>query len=144
MLAFQIFKIIAPYIILSIATALLNHFLHLPPFSLLLVALSLTDGECFSYERQVLATYPSAAGMTISFFFTVRDTGKFDRKLPLSMTFIVESLRFLVGDWTVYHLFLHNFTFAVMVDGHMCRWRVFVVRYYHDSGHFSKGALMGG
>ena len=26
------------------ASALLNHFLHLPPFSLLLVALTLTDG----------------------------------------------------------------------------------------------------
>lgn len=33
-----------PYVILSVASALLNHFLHLPPFSLLLVALTLTDG----------------------------------------------------------------------------------------------------
>ncbi|KAG6820926.1 hypothetical protein H0H93_009700 [Arthromyces matolae] len=43
MAALLTFKIVAPYIILAIAFALLNDFLHLPPFSLLLVALTLTD-----------------------------------------------------------------------------------------------------
>ncbi|KAF9459158.1 Phosphatidylinositolglycan class N-domain-containing protein [Collybia nuda] len=57
MAALLIFKIVAPYIILSVASALLNDFLRLPPFSLLLVALSLTDG------------------MTLTFFFNVKDTG---------------------------------------------------------------------
>lgn len=57
MAALLIFKIVVPYVILSVASALLNHFLHLPPFSLLLVALTLTDG------------------MTLTFFFNVRDTG---------------------------------------------------------------------
>ncbi|KAF8076905.1 Phosphatidylinositolglycan class N-domain-containing protein [Lyophyllum atratum] len=59
MAALLIFKIVAPYIILAVASALLNDFLHLPPFSLLLVALTLTDG------------------MTITFFFNVRDTGMY-------------------------------------------------------------------
>ncbi|KAF8885809.1 Phosphatidylinositolglycan class N-domain-containing protein [Infundibulicybe gibba] len=57
MAALLIFKIIAPYIILSVAFAILNHRLHLPPFSLFLVALALTDG------------------MTLTFFFNVSDTG---------------------------------------------------------------------
>ncbi|KAJ7242589.1 Phosphatidylinositolglycan class N-domain-containing protein [Mycena haematopus] len=52
-----VFKIIAPYIILSVTFAALNDALHLPPFSLFLVALTLTDG------------------MTLTFFFNVTDTG---------------------------------------------------------------------
>ncbi|RDB20194.1 GPI ethanolamine phosphate transferase 1 [Hypsizygus marmoreus] len=68
MAALLIFKIVAPYIILSVASALLNDFLHLPPFSLLLVALTLTDG------------------MTITFFFNVRDTGSW-LEIGQSITF---------------------------------------------------------
>lgn len=41
----QIFKIVAPYVILAVLFAHLNHRLGLPPFSLFLVALTLTDGE---------------------------------------------------------------------------------------------------
>ena len=40
----QLFKILAPYAILAVCFALLNALLHLPPFSLFLVALTLTDG----------------------------------------------------------------------------------------------------
>jgi phosphatidylinositol glycan class N len=43
----QIFKIVAPYVILSAVFATLNAKLHLPPFSLFLVALTLTDGGLF-------------------------------------------------------------------------------------------------
>ncbi|GLB34289.1 putative phosphatidylinositolglycan class N (PIG-N) [Lyophyllum shimeji] len=68
MAALLIFKIVAPYIILAVASALLNDFLHLPPFSLLLVALTLTDG------------------MTIMFFFNVRDTGSW-LEIGQSITF---------------------------------------------------------
>ncbi|KAF8345663.1 Phosphatidylinositolglycan class N-domain-containing protein [Amanita rubescens] len=57
MTALLIFKIIVPYIILSVTFAVLNSTLQLPPFSLLLVALTLTDG------------------MTLTFFFQVQDTG---------------------------------------------------------------------
>ncbi|KAJ7606827.1 Phosphatidylinositolglycan class N-domain-containing protein [Roridomyces roridus] len=57
MAALLVFKIIAPYIILSVIFAALNDALHLPPFSLFLVALTLTDG------------------MTLTFFFNVTDTG---------------------------------------------------------------------
>ncbi|KAJ6541822.1 Phosphatidylinositolglycan class N-domain-containing protein [Mycena capillaripes] len=52
-----VFKIVAPYIILSVTFATLNDALHLPPFSLFLVALTLADG------------------MTLTFFFNVTDTG---------------------------------------------------------------------
>ncbi|KAF9221780.1 PigN-domain-containing protein [Gyrodon lividus] len=57
MAALLIFKIVAPYVILSAAFATLNARLHLPPFSLFLVALTLTDG------------------MTMTFFLNVTDTG---------------------------------------------------------------------
>ncbi|KAI6002424.1 Phosphatidylinositolglycan class N-domain-containing protein [Pisolithus orientalis] len=57
MAALLIFKIVCPYVILSVAFATLNARLHLPPFSLFLVALTLTDG------------------MTMTFFLNVTDTG---------------------------------------------------------------------
>ncbi|KAK7063739.1 PigN domain-containing protein [Favolaschia claudopus] len=52
-----VFKIIVPYIMLAVAIATLNDALDLPPFSVFLVALTLTDG------------------MTLSFFYNVTDTG---------------------------------------------------------------------
>ncbi|KZT25011.1 PigN-domain-containing protein [Neolentinus lepideus HHB14362 ss-1] len=57
MAALLVFKIVAPYVMLSAAFATLNARLRLPPFSLFLVALTLTDG------------------MTMTFFFLVTDTG---------------------------------------------------------------------
>ena len=41
----QMFKIVAPFVILASVFATLNARLRLPPFSLFLVALTLTDGE---------------------------------------------------------------------------------------------------
>lgn len=41
----QVFKIVAPFVILASVFATLNARLHLPPFSLFLIALTLTDGE---------------------------------------------------------------------------------------------------
>ncbi|KIP05711.1 hypothetical protein PHLGIDRAFT_30805 [Phlebiopsis gigantea 11061_1 CR5-6] len=52
-----IFKIVAPYVMLSVLFADLNHRLGLPPLSLFTVAVTLTDV------------------MTITFFFNVSDTG---------------------------------------------------------------------
>ncbi|KAJ3517601.1 hypothetical protein NLJ89_g404 [Agrocybe chaxingu] len=63
-----LFKIIAPYIILAVSFAVLNDALRLPPFSLLLVALTLTDG------------------MTLAFFFQVQDTGSW-LEIGQSITF---------------------------------------------------------
>ncbi|KIM53349.1 hypothetical protein SCLCIDRAFT_1158169 [Scleroderma citrinum Foug A] len=57
MAALLIFKIVCPYVILSAVFATLNARLDLPPFSLFLVALTLTDG------------------MTMTFFLNVTDTG---------------------------------------------------------------------
>ena len=48
-LRLQIFKIIAPYVILSVAFAAVNYSMVLPPFSLFLVAVMLTDGKCMRH-----------------------------------------------------------------------------------------------
>ncbi|TFY65328.1 hypothetical protein EVJ58_g2055 [Rhodofomes roseus] len=72
-----IFKIIAPYIILAMCLNLLNTRLHLPPFSLFLVALTLTDV------------------MTMTFFFNVTDTGSW-LEIGQSITFFVISSLLLV------------------------------------------------
>ena len=45
----KVFKIVAPYVMLSVTFAVLNDALHLPPFSLLLVALTITDGKSLSF-----------------------------------------------------------------------------------------------
>ncbi|TBU53845.1 alkaline phosphatase-like protein [Dichomitus squalens] len=57
MAALLMFKIVSPYIILAVTFSILNARLDLPPFSLFLVALTLTDI------------------MTITFFLNVTDTG---------------------------------------------------------------------
>ncbi|KAI0084356.1 Phosphatidylinositolglycan class N-domain-containing protein [Irpex rosettiformis] len=57
MAALLIFKIVAPYVMLSVFFARLNARLALPPFSLFLIALTITDV------------------MTMTFFFKVTDTG---------------------------------------------------------------------
>ncbi|KAI0724812.1 alkaline phosphatase-like protein [Fomitopsis betulina] len=72
-----IFKIISPYIILAMCLHLLNRRLHLPPFSLFLVAVTLTDV------------------MTMTFFFNVTDTGSW-LEIGQSITFFVISSLLLV------------------------------------------------
>ncbi|ESK98030.1 gpi ethanolamine phosphate transferase 1 [Moniliophthora roreri MCA 2997] len=70
-------KITAPYVMLSLAIASVTNSLKLPPFSLFLVALMLTDG------------------MTLTFFFNVRDTGSW---LEIGQTisfFVITSLLLL-------------------------------------------------
>ncbi|KAJ3931272.1 MAG: Phosphatidylinositolglycan class N-domain-containing protein [Lentinula lateritia] len=81
-------KIITPYVILAIATAAVTHSLGLPPFSLFLVALCVTDG------------------MTLIFFFNVTDAGSW---LEIGQTisfFVITSLLTLwsggicvLGEW---------------------------------------------
>ncbi|KAK0203761.1 Phosphatidylinositolglycan class N-domain-containing protein [Desarmillaria ectypa] len=74
MSALLLFKIVAPYIILSVVFATLTYQLHLPPFALFLNALMITDG------------------MTVIFFFNVTDTGSW---LEIGQTisfFVVASL----------------------------------------------------
>ncbi|PBK89805.1 WD40 repeat-like protein [Armillaria gallica] len=76
-----LFKIIAPYIILSVIFATLTYQLHLPRFALFLNALMITDVQ--------LKRDP---GMTVMFFFNVTDTGSW---LEIGQTisfFVVASL----------------------------------------------------
>jgi len=68
MASLLMFKIIVPYIMISVTFSVLNSTLQLPPFSLLLVALTLTDG------------------MTLTFFFRVQDTGSW-LEIGQSITF---------------------------------------------------------
>ena len=72
----QIFKILAPYAMLAICFALLNTRLRLPPFSLFLVALTITDGAHASVHRDTAhELIRSLAVMTMTFFLNVTDTG---------------------------------------------------------------------
>jgi len=68
MASLLVFKIVAPFAILSASFAALNARLGLPPFSLFLVALTLTDI------------------MTMTFFFNVTDTGSW-LEIGQSITF---------------------------------------------------------
>ncbi len=52
----QVFRIIAPYIMLSVTSAYLTHILGLPPHSLLLIALSMADGTTYCLSSK-LNTY---------------------------------------------------------------------------------------
>jgi len=97
----QMFKIIVPYIILSVTFAVLNSTLQLPPFSLLLVALTLTDG------------------MTLTFFFQVQDTGKVVLRAFIVSRAHLKFSRFVAGDWTIHQLLLYNVTTSAMVSGYM-------------------------
>ncbi|OCH87853.1 PigN-domain-containing protein [Obba rivulosa] len=74
-----IFKIVAPYIILATSFYLLNARLHLPPMSLFLVALTLTDV------------------MTVTFFFNVTDTGSW---LEIGQTISFFCISSLLLVWT--------------------------------------------
>ncbi|KAF7974518.1 hypothetical protein HWV62_11972 [Athelia sp. TMB] len=77
MASLLIFKIIAPYVMLSVFFSALNSRLGLPPFSLFLVAVTLTDV------------------MTITFFLNVTDTGSW-LEIGQSITFFVIASLLLV------------------------------------------------
>src|SRR5579872_2574895 len=71
------FKVVAPFVILASVFATLNARLRLPPFSLFLIALTLTDGELgrITPSPCLLALILPDAVMTVTFFFQVTDTG---------------------------------------------------------------------
>ncbi|PAV16485.1 hypothetical protein PNOK_0810500 [Pyrrhoderma noxium] len=72
-----LYKILAPYVMLSATFATLNYELGLPPFALFLIALSLTDG------------------MTIPFYLSVTDTGSW-LEIGQSISFFVIASLLLV------------------------------------------------
>ncbi|KDN41908.1 hypothetical protein RSAG8_07125, partial [Rhizoctonia solani AG-8 WAC10335] len=90
MASLLIFKIIAPYVILSTTFATLNRRVALPPFALFKVALGLTDV------------------MSLTFFYLVRDTGSW-LEIGQSISFYIITSLLLVwsagicaaGDWLV-------------------------------------------
>ena len=85
----QIFKIVAPFVFLSAAFATLNARLGMPPFAFFLVALCLTDGARVALSKRESRTHVPLTTpfilssphtvMTMTFFFSVTDTGKFRR-----------------------------------------------------------------
>lgn len=84
MSALLLFKIVAPYVIMAVVFADLNDALDLPPFSLLLVSLALTDGTfLYCFDCQALIRF---SGMTLTFFFLVQDTGSW-LEIGQSITF---------------------------------------------------------
>lgn len=77
MFTLLLYKMLAPYVMLSMILAHLNHALRLPPFSLLLVSMCISDV------------------MTLVFFYRVRDTGSW-LQIGESITFFfMSSLLFL-------------------------------------------------
>jgi hypothetical protein len=100
---FQIFKVVVPYVMLSVAFATLNARLRLPPFSLFLVALTLMDG------------------MTVTFFFNVTDTGELD------IVHVCEKCthwdaRIVVGNRSIYQFLLHHINVAGVVGWYLFSW----------------------
>ncbi|KAL0061693.1 Glycosyl phosphatidyl inositol anchor synthesis [Marasmius tenuissimus] len=99
-------KIIAPYVILSIAIASVTHALNLAPFSLFLLSLMITDG------------------MTLTFFFNVRDTGSW---LEIGQTisfFVITSLLTMfsggvcaIGEYLMADVFAANRNGSRTVNG---------------------------
>jgi phosphatidylinositol glycan class N len=108
MASLLIFKIVAPYVILSTTFATLTRRVALPPFALFKVALGLTDGELFAYAGSTILT-PCARNhkvMSLTFFYLVRDTGSW-LEIGQSISFYVITSLLLVwsagicaaGDW---------------------------------------------
>jgi GPI ethanolamine phosphate transferase 1 len=79
------FKIVIPYVMLGVVFAELNKALQLPPFSLLLVALAVVDSEWTPYGICMFLT-DGYEGMTLSFFYQVKDTGSW-LEIGQSITF---------------------------------------------------------
>ncbi|KAF9445334.1 PigN-domain-containing protein [Macrolepiota fuliginosa MF-IS2] len=99
-----LFKLLAPYVMLSTIFAHLNHALRLPPFSILLVSMCISDV------------------MTLMFFYRVRDTGSW-LQIGESITFFVmSSLLFLfsagmsaLGEWLMQNTAETQFERCVML-----------------------------
>lgn len=92
---------LAPYVMLSMILAHLNHALRLPPFSLLLVSMCISDGapgppSClFLLILSDLYDPTKKKVMTLVFFYRVRDTGSW-LQIGESITFFfMSSLLFL-------------------------------------------------
>lgn len=92
---------------LSVSHALLNDTLHLPPFSLLLVALMLTDGIVTSHFPTLLTPL-----MLLYAFPNDRD----DAQLLLSGA----GYRIMAGNWPVHQLLLYNIVIAPLVRRYLC------------------------
>ena len=98
----QVFKIVAPYTMLSVSFALLNDALGLPPFSLLLVALTLTDGT----------SCPHPVSREAYYYY------RNDAQLLLQRA----RYRLMVRNRTINHLLLHCLAFTALVGRHLrCR-----------------------
>ena len=106
MASLLIFKIIAPYVMLSTIFATLNRRVALPPFALFKVALGLTDGKephILLYKQLIDSV---CIVMSLTFFYLVRDTGSW-LEIGQSISFYIITSLLLVwsagicaaGDW---------------------------------------------
>lgn len=113
----QIFKIVSPYIILAIAFSILNARLHLPPFSLFLVALTLTDSKCLSLGPLWVFQRSFADHADVLLIFSTSCSHD-DHFLPECHRY-----GFVARDRTDYQLLLYQLPSASVVGRHLCSGR---------------------
>jgi len=100
------FKIVAPFVILASAFATLNARLNLPPFSLFLIALTITDGEW---------------RVSLPLGNLILDgTQLIWRRHDRYLLFQSHRHRIVVGDRPIDQFLLHNFFVARLVRGDLC------------------------
>ncbi|ELU38715.1 GPI ethanolamine phosphate transferase 1 [Rhizoctonia solani AG-1 IA] len=107
MASLLIFKIVAPYVILSTMFATLNKRVALPSFALFKVALGLTDGNMITWcSWNITDKCDPHTVMSLTFFYLVRDTGSW-LEIGQSISFYIITSLLLAwsagicaaGDW---------------------------------------------
>jgi phosphatidylinositol glycan class N len=107
MASLLIFKIVAPYAMLSTTFATLNKRVALPSFALFKVALGLTDGtRLMMCSEEGADEFYMHTVMSLTFFYLVRDTGSW-LEIGQSISFYIITSLLLVwsagicaaGDW---------------------------------------------
>ncbi|KAJ6601284.1 hypothetical protein DFH09DRAFT_1355468 [Mycena vulgaris] len=107
MAALLVFKIIASYVILSVTFAALNEALNLPPFSLFLVALTLTP-KCYNSSTPTMSFYETALLIFVviitAHFSNSSITRRFNRQLGKinNLEEMVENVRRRLVDLDAY------------------------------------------
>lgn len=96
---------------------------------------------CFFFVTAYIVLYLWCLGMTIAFFFNVKDTGR----LLLSVMRIAPKAtpsRFLAGNWTVHQFLLHHLAVVAVGCWHMCSWRISIGRFHcHHKSNWQENQL---
>lgn len=113
MASLLVFKIIAPYVLLSAAFATLNRRVELQPYSLFLVALSLTDGA-YILPYSVWSLMHSIVLLTIWFLF----------RNDIVVLLQCDWHWVMARNWADNFVLCHHVYVACLECGYLCCWRV--------------------